>query len=564
MYKKLFEPDHYAGLPERVDECMVLPYGNDGMVSMACNPFGTLLATGCGNGEVVVWDFETRQPAGRLPKCHQTEVVNMVWSRDGHQLLSVSKDGRMVLWDMLLEKVAYECQVEGGWEVSGMSVRWEEGGASSGTRGVLNVMVSSARRQQRTMVRVVIEGPMSHWKTRDEEGSTEEEEEEEEYIGRFLGEVGKYTSREEIIPVLGLDVCKGGEHHDAVVAVVDGQSAVAGGMRCVGAFSPDGRVYVVAAAGLLTLYVSSSDRVLDVVPMERGTDANRVEFSADGNWLLLSCEGATAVPVYKVLYGRTGILPKGWAVKDIPGMVMNKGEPLVLSEGRSLLKRHMSAPRLAIFRRFVSNVEEHRWGPSTFAPDGVHVFSALASEDEHIIYSWNCLHGYAENVLEGTDVMVTAMVCHPDPSPMQLATLSQSGKIFVWTKSLSQPWSIFSPEFETLEQNRMYVESETEFDTTPAGESVGQDPVLFVDDEGDDDLDIGKHPSLEEFPPHLLINIASANENKDPYRKILHTAAAKLPLVQLPVHLIPHQDPDESEPDEQAIDSSADVMHMET
>lgn len=55
--RDLADPSKLVGLPEQIEEVLEGPCR---AVSLAFNPFGTLLATGCGGGEVVVWDYETR------------------------------------------------------------------------------------------------------------------------------------------------------------------------------------------------------------------------------------------------------------------------------------------------------------------------------------------------------------------------------------------------------------------------------------------------------------------------------------------------------------------------
>jgi COMPASS component SWD1 len=46
-----------VGLPETIEEYLEGPHP---AVSLAFNPFGSLLATGCQDGQVLIWDYETR------------------------------------------------------------------------------------------------------------------------------------------------------------------------------------------------------------------------------------------------------------------------------------------------------------------------------------------------------------------------------------------------------------------------------------------------------------------------------------------------------------------------
>src|SRR3989338_4782365 len=66
----------------------------------AFNRRGTLLAAGCHDGRVVIWDFETRSVA-RILAGHVQTVTSLSWSRNGRALLSSSVDCRVLVWDIL-------------------------------------------------------------------------------------------------------------------------------------------------------------------------------------------------------------------------------------------------------------------------------------------------------------------------------------------------------------------------------------------------------------------------------------------------------------------------------
>lgn len=83
------------------------PEENDGTldcVTMALtaqfNRFGTLLAVGCNDGRIVVWDFLTRGIA-KIIQAHVHPVCSLTWSRTGRKLVSASTDNNVSLWDLL-------------------------------------------------------------------------------------------------------------------------------------------------------------------------------------------------------------------------------------------------------------------------------------------------------------------------------------------------------------------------------------------------------------------------------------------------------------------------------
>uniref|UniRef100_U3JDR9 Retinoblastoma-binding protein 5 n=1 Tax=Ficedula albicollis TaxID=59894 RepID=U3JDR9_FICAL len=63
------------------------------------NRWGTLLAVGCNDGRIVIWDFLTRGIA-KIISAHIHPVCSL-WSRDGHKLVSASTDNIVSQWDVL-------------------------------------------------------------------------------------------------------------------------------------------------------------------------------------------------------------------------------------------------------------------------------------------------------------------------------------------------------------------------------------------------------------------------------------------------------------------------------
>ena len=83
------------------------PEENDGTldcITMALtlnfNRFGTLLAVGCNDGRLVVWDFLTRGIA-KIIQAHVHPVCSLGWSRSGRRLVSASTDNNVSVWDVL-------------------------------------------------------------------------------------------------------------------------------------------------------------------------------------------------------------------------------------------------------------------------------------------------------------------------------------------------------------------------------------------------------------------------------------------------------------------------------
>lgn len=83
-------------------------------VTCAFNKRGTLLAVGCNDGRIVIWDFLTRGIA-KIISAHVHPVFSISWSRNGHKMASASTDNTVSIWDILSgeceQKYRFPCPV---------------------------------------------------------------------------------------------------------------------------------------------------------------------------------------------------------------------------------------------------------------------------------------------------------------------------------------------------------------------------------------------------------------------------------------------------------------------
>ncbi|XP_026470775.1 retinoblastoma-binding protein 5 homolog [Ctenocephalides felis] len=69
-------------------------------LTLCFNKRGTLLAVGCNDGRIVIWDFATRTIA-KIISAHVHPVCCLSWSRSGMKLLSSSTDNNVCIWDVM-------------------------------------------------------------------------------------------------------------------------------------------------------------------------------------------------------------------------------------------------------------------------------------------------------------------------------------------------------------------------------------------------------------------------------------------------------------------------------
>lgn len=86
------------GLPERVEEQL----SEVAACCLAFNRWGTLLAAGSMDGTVALYDYQTRGVGASLINGHKpgSHVSALLWSNDGHTLLSGARDGSLVAWQV--------------------------------------------------------------------------------------------------------------------------------------------------------------------------------------------------------------------------------------------------------------------------------------------------------------------------------------------------------------------------------------------------------------------------------------------------------------------------------
>ncbi len=82
-------PEHNEGILDSGSEAVVCQF----------NRRGTLLAVGCNDGRIAVWDFMTRGIARQLSG-HIHPITSLSWTRSGRKLLSAASDWNVILWDV--------------------------------------------------------------------------------------------------------------------------------------------------------------------------------------------------------------------------------------------------------------------------------------------------------------------------------------------------------------------------------------------------------------------------------------------------------------------------------
>lgn len=126
-------------------------------------------------------------------------------------------------------------------------------------------------------------------------------------------------------------------------------------------------------------------------------------------------------------------------------------------------------------------VEVTRWNDFCLTQDGGYLAavpnltSLKRPVGEHLVYFWSLASCELERVLEGLDEKdkrnAVKVVAHPVLPVVVTASdsASSSSFVYVWAKIQVENWSAFAPDFEELQENKLYIESEDEFDWNTDG-----------------------------------------------------------------------------------------------
>lgn len=98
MSHSLYLSDPANAVPEEFEGVLESPN-----LAICCtfNRRGTLLAVGCTDGRIVIWDFLTRGVAKCIPGHLNFPVSSLCWSRNGRKLVSAGLDNTVAIWDVI-------------------------------------------------------------------------------------------------------------------------------------------------------------------------------------------------------------------------------------------------------------------------------------------------------------------------------------------------------------------------------------------------------------------------------------------------------------------------------
>ncbi|EJT97547.1 WD40 repeat-like protein [Dacryopinax primogenitus] len=376
------------------------------------SPNGQLLAAGRDDGTVEVWDLHTYRVMRRL-EGHVKGVVSVSWSRNSRYLLTSSRDFTCAVWDLAVPSRT-GCKRDTVWFESPLT------GAVFHPR-TSHVILATVTTNECVLVDL--------------------------RKSRLAGRWYLYDAEEEYSRSTGVTTAR---------------------------FTPDGQyVWAGTAAGGLMIFDVASKQLILSCSLETKAAMRLLEVDPTGRYFGAIFTDRT-VRVCSVTLPDFSHPPASTPpAPDSPAPIQPNGHTpsITLTSAASPIpaisplpaEGEEDEPGVAIEHTYSDQIGRSAWTGLSWSPDGECLLAGSADKGSHKLFIWyRSGRGGLAKVLEDRGVGVEDVAWHPY-LPL-IASVSNNGRINLWSALRKENWSAFAPAFEELEENIDYEEREDEFD----------------------------------------------------------------------------------------------------
>ncbi|CAG0912843.1 unnamed protein product [Notodromas monacha] len=431
-------------------------------LALACafNRRGSLLAVGCNDGRLIIWDFITRGIA-KVIMAHSHPLCALSWSRTGHKLLTAATDNSVCLWDVLTgdceHRYRFPCPV--------LKIQFHP-------RNPYEFLVCPMRhpailidvseddhgpKREGNSFKKAVKG--TEPKSRIDDPGNDEE----------IVDVGNVDEeRQERAP----SVSTRGEIYRKIPVVEDVDVGLAASYDHTGAYifvgNGRGKVFIIeniCAKDRKNAGKSSADPLVSI-PSSSLAGASKYSEPADLCTPKLSKAALKVVWSFRASSQQTSAA----AIRSIE--FSRRGHDFLVNTADRVIRVYRTNKIMSLaLHRPTSNIPEPSqrlqdlvnktmWKKCCFSGDGEYICAGSARS--HSLYFWEKSNGNLVKILHGTKGEVLLDVIWHPVRPI-VCSIS-SGVVSIWAQNQVENWSAFSPEFKELDENVEYEERESEFD----------------------------------------------------------------------------------------------------
>ena len=454
------------------------------------NRRGSLLAVGCNDGRIVVWDFLTRGIAKIIP-AHVHPVSSLCFSRRGNYIVSASSDNTVCIFDVL----SSDCIRKWRFPTPVLRVQFHPRNE--------NLILVCPFRHAAVLIHSNLTGSLSVSEKETSQtnassrGITSETKNNNSGSNVIIEENSTKTTD-------SMDIEKIDDNTNGSANV---DSAVNTGNVSAVKEEPSDRSTSSPREQQQQQSNDCPNKTHTILPLDEDSDLNiTASFDRKGQYVYAgNAKGrivviklsednspttllSTPTIIASFRVSNTAIKQIEFAPKRKDIFLVNTADRIIRVYQTEEIKTCGVNGEPEPIQKLQDQVNKSTWKKCCFSGGLDAEYICAGSSRQHKLYIWERSTGSLVKILEGTKgEMLLDVVWHP--SRPICASIS-SGVVFVWAQSQVENWSAFAPSFKELDENVEYEERESEFDLEDEDRSPARIAAECKEKEEENDVDV--------------------------------------------------------------------------
>lgn len=444
------------------------------------NRRGSLLAVGCNDGRIVLWDFLTRGIAKIIP-AHVHPICSLCFSRRGNYIVSASSDNTVCIFDVLTS----ECIRKWRFPTPVLKVQFHPRNE--------NLVLVCPFRHAAVLIHSNLSGSiLTSESNKDSHATTN---------APKVSPGSAASIKEEAVKDEAMDVEKADENTNGK------KEATPVDTSAVKEEPSDTQTTPTASSNEETATNESRNKTHTILPIDEESDLNiTASFDRKGQYVYAgNAKGRIVViklsednnpsvflsnPVIVASFrvSNTAIKQIEFAPKRKDIFLVNTADRVIrVYQTQEILTCGVNGEPEPV-QKLQDQVNKSTWKKCCFSGGIDAEYICAGSSRQHKLYIWERSTGSLVKILEGTKgEMLLDVVWHPF---RPICASISSGVVFVWAQAQVENWSAFAPDFKELDENVEYEERESEFDLEDEDRSPARIAAESKDKEEEADVDV--------------------------------------------------------------------------